>query len=59
MDFGKENSTYLMGRMVTGFSDQAKDIGECANCQKTTSLFVNCDEKKVQQANSDVRRLPA
>jgi len=30
------------GRMVTQFSDSAKDLGECIHCQGKTSTFVNC-----------------
>lgn len=33
------------GRMVTQFSDQAKDIGECAHCQGKTSTYRNCANK--------------
>ncbi len=36
------------GRMVTGFSDQAKDIGLCVHCQGKTSNYVNC---AVEQCN--------
>lgn len=30
------------GRMVTGFSDKAKDIGECIHCKGSTSNYINC-----------------
>jgi len=32
-------------RMVTQFSDQAKDIGHCSHCQKQTSNYENCANK--------------
>jgi UPF0176 protein len=34
------------GRMVTQFSDQAKDIGECIHCQGKTSTYINCANKQ-------------
>jgi UPF0176 protein len=33
------------GRMVTQFSDKAKDIGECVHCSGKTSNYVNCADK--------------
>ena len=32
-------------RMVTGFSDKAKDIGKCVHCKGKTSNFENCAYK--------------
>ena len=34
------------GRMVTKFSDKAKDIGECIHCQDKTSNYINCANKQ-------------
>lgn len=34
------------GRMVTQFSDKAKDIGECIHCNGKTSQFINCANKQ-------------
>lgn len=34
------------GRMVTGFSDNAKDIGQCVHCQAKTSTYINCTNKQ-------------
>jgi len=34
------------GRMVTQFSDEAKDIGICIHCQGKTSNFINCANKQ-------------
>lgn len=33
-------------RMVTQFSDEAKDIGECVHCQGNTSNYENCANKQ-------------
>ena len=33
-------------RMMMQFSDQAKDIGECAHCTAKTSNYVNCSNKQ-------------
>jgi len=33
------------GRMLTQFSGQAKDIGECEHCQAATSSYLNCSNK--------------
>lgn len=33
------------GRMVTQFSDGAKDIGVCIHCQGNTSNYINCANK--------------
>jgi UPF0176 protein len=32
-------------RVQMGFTDQAKDIGECTHCAGTTSRYVNCTNK--------------
>jgi UPF0176 protein len=32
-------------RMTVSFSDQAKDIGDCAHCENKTSNYVNCANK--------------
>ncbi len=32
-------------RMVTQFSDNTKDIGQCIHCQSKTSQYVNCSNK--------------
>jgi UPF0176 protein len=41
-----EGSLYVFdGRMVTKFSDKAKDIGECIHCQAQTSNYKNCANK--------------
>ncbi|HPD98912.1 rhodanese-related sulfurtransferase [Candidatus Saccharibacteria bacterium] len=38
-----EGKLYVFdNRMVTGFSKDAKDIGECVHCQGKTSNFENC-----------------
>ncbi len=38
-----EGKLYIFDdRMVTSFSDEAKDIGECIHCAAKTSNFVNC-----------------
>lgn len=38
-----EGKLYVFdGRMVTGFSDKAQDIGECVHCKGKTSNFENC-----------------
>jgi UPF0176 protein len=38
-----EGKLYVFdNRMVTGFSDKAKDIGECVHCKSKTSNFENC-----------------
>lgn len=34
------------GRMVTEFSDKAKDIGVCVHCQSATSHYANCANKQ-------------
>lgn len=40
-----EGKLYVFdGRMKVGFSDQAKDIGNCIQCQTNTSDHVNCDD---------------
>jgi UPF0176 protein len=42
-----EGKLYIFDkRMTTGFSDDAKDIGECIHCQQKTSNFVNCSNKQ-------------
>jgi UPF0176 protein len=33
------------GRMVTQFSENAKDIGRCIHCQGKTSNYINCSNK--------------
>lgn len=33
-------------RMITSFSDQAKDIGTCSHCTAKTSNYVNCANKQ-------------
>lgn len=41
-----EGKLYVFdNRMVTGFSDKAKDIGVCIHCKKKTSNFENCANK--------------
>ncbi len=38
-----EGKLYIFdNRMVTSFSDNAKDIGECIHCKSKTSNFANC-----------------
>jgi UPF0176 protein len=32
-------------RMVTAFSEGAKDIGECVHCRFPTSNYINCADK--------------
>jgi UPF0176 protein len=42
-----EGKLYIFdNRMVTSFSDKAKDIGSCIHCKKKTSNFVNCNNKQ-------------
>ncbi len=42
-----EGKLYIFdNRMVTSFSDKAKDIGECTHCHAKTSNFVNCSNKQ-------------
>lgn len=41
-----EGKLYVFdNRMVTGFSDKAKDIGQCVHCGNKTSNFENCAYK--------------
>ena len=41
-----EGKLYVFdNRMVTGFSDKAKDIGDCVHCGGKTSNFENCANK--------------
>ena len=41
-----EGSLYVFdGRMGHKFSDKAKDIGQCAHCEATTSNYENCANK--------------
>lgn len=42
-----EGKLYIFdNRIVTSFSENAKDIGECIHCQTKTSNFVNCSNKQ-------------
>lgn len=41
-----EGKLYIFdNRMVTQFSDEAEDIGQCVHCQNKTSQYVNCSNK--------------
>lgn len=42
-----EGKLYIFdNRMVTSFSDKAKDIGDCVHCDSKTSNFSNCSNKQ-------------
>lgn len=42
-----EGKLYVFdGRMVTAFSDDAEDLGDCIHCQGKTSQFINCANVK-------------
>jgi UPF0176 protein len=45
-----EGKLYVFdGRLVTQFSDGAKDIGECVHCTGKTSNYINCAELSCNQ----------
>ena len=51
-----KNSGYWKGklyifdeRMVTSFSDEAEDLGDCIHCENKTSNFENCMNKQCNQ----------
>lgn len=37
------------GRMATGFTDKAKDVGQCRECGGATSRYINCANKSCNQ----------
>lgn len=42
-----EGKLYVFdGRMVTAFSDEAQDLGDCIHCSSKTSQFINCANVK-------------